>query len=47
MLETQLILQPNTYKLTCDAMWRVSHQQLKHQITNSTLTFNINKSFKF
>ena len=25
----------------------IPHQQLKHQITNSTLIFNINKSLKF
>jgi hypothetical protein len=47
MLETKLILQLNIYNLTWHPMWRVPHQQLKHQITNSTLTFNINKSFKF
>ena len=25
----------------------IPHQQLKYQITNSTLTFDINKSLKF
>ena len=42
MLEIQPILQPDAYKLTWHLMWRVPYQQLKHQITNSILTFNIN-----
>ncbi len=39
MLETQLILQSNAYKLICHPMWNVLHQQLKH---NSALKFNTN-----
>jgi hypothetical protein len=39
MLETQPILQPDAYKLTWHPMWKLPHQQLKH---NSALTFNTN-----
>ena len=39
MLETQPILQLDAFKLIWYPIWKVSHQQLKH---NSALTFNTN-----
>jgi hypothetical protein len=39
MLETQLILQPDAYKLIWHPMWKQPHQLLKH---NLALTFNTN-----
>jgi uncharacterized protein YueI len=43
ILEIQSILQQNVYKLMWHPMWKVSHQQLKH---NSALTFNCNIFYK-
>lgn len=46
MLEILSILLQDLYKLMCHPRWRIPHQQLKHSINISTLTFNTKKIIK-
>jgi hypothetical protein len=39
MLELQLILQPDAYKLTWHPRWRLPHQQSKHK--NQQVSINL------